>query len=331
MQSPRQEGHRLEAGVVDAPLYVVLNAGSGHEDADEAAQRIAQVLHEAGRAHDIIRLGDSMSMEQATRHAVAAATRTRGVVVGAGGDGTLNAVARAAIAGDCPFGVIPLGTFNYFARANQIPEETEAAARALLTARIRPVPVGLVNDQLFLVNASLGLHPETLEAREEQKRRHGRRRVIAAWATVLTVLRGHRPMRLRIELQDRVRELSTLTLFVGVNRLQLEQAGLDDVPPAPGELTAVVLKPVSTARLLWLMVKGAVGELARDRGVETFNFSRLGVAPARSRTRRIKVATDGEVQWMAPPLVFRLAPKPLRLLVPAARDHAASESGAVHA
>jgi diacylglycerol kinase family enzyme len=129
-------------------------------------------------------------------------------------------------------------------------------------------------------------------------------------------------MRLRIELQDQVRELSTLTLFVGVNRLQLEQAGLDDAPLAPGELTAIVLKPVSTARLLWLMVKGAAGELARDRGVETFNFSRLGVAPARTRTRRLKVATDGEVRWMAPPLQFRLGPRPLRLLVPAASGQA---------
>jgi diacylglycerol kinase family enzyme len=43
----------------------------------------------------------------------------------------------------------------YFARANGIPEETEAAARALLAAKVRPVSVGIVNDQLFLANAVL--------------------------------------------------------------------------------------------------------------------------------------------------------------------------------
>jgi diacylglycerol kinase family enzyme len=78
------------------------------------------------------------------------------------------------------------------------------------------------------------------------------------------------------------------------------------------------------------MVKGAMGELARDRGVETFKFSRLGVAPAHARSRRIKVATDGETRWMTPPLHFRVAPQPLQLLVPAAAPDAAHEPDPEH-
>jgi diacylglycerol kinase family enzyme len=311
------QGLGIDAGIVDAPLYVVLNAGSGKDDADEAARQIAAILSEAGRAHDIVRIGASTSLEQATGHAVAAARRSGGIVVGAGGDGTLNAVAQAALRNGCPFGVIPQGTFNYFARAHGIPEETAEATRALLTANVRRVQVGLVNDELFLVNASLGLYPETLEVREEQKKRHGRRRSVALWATLITVLRGYRPMRLRIERGDEVRELSTLTLFIGLNALQLEQAGLDESSGAAGPLTAIVLKPVSTARLLWLMVRGAMGELAHERGVETFGSSRLSVAPTNRRMQRIKVATDGETRWMRPPLDFRLASEPLLLLVPA--------------
>lgn len=314
------QGRGIDAGIADAPLYIVLNAGSGNEDASEAARQIAEILTEAGREHDIVRIGESMSLEQATRHAVAAARRSGGIVVGAGGDGTLNAVAQAALSSGCPFGVIPQGTFNYFARTHGIPEDTADAVRALLTANVRRVRVGLVNGEVFLVNASLGLYPETLEVREEQKQRHGRRRSVALWATLLTVLRGHRPMPLRIERGNEVRELATLTLFVGINALQLEQAGLDETPGAEGPLTAIVLKPVSKAWLLWLMVRGAMGELAHERGVETFGFSRLTVAPARPRLQRIKVATDGETRWMTPPLDFRLGPEPLLLLVPADTD-----------
>lgn len=301
-----------------APLYVVLNLGSGHEDADAAASQIADVFQEARRPYDIIRVGESTSMDQATRQAVAGATRSGGVIVGAGGDGTLNAVAYRALRSGCPFGVIPQGTFNYFARTHGIPTETDAAARALLSAAIRPVRVGLVNEQMFLVNASLGLYPESLDTREEQKQKHGRKRSVALWATLLTVMRENHPMRLRIELQDAVHELATLTLFVGINQLQFEQAGLDDAARNEDELTAVVLKPASKARLLWLMAKGAAGRLAQDRGVETFQFSKLAVSPANQRLRRLKVATDGETRWMTPPLQFRLAPEPLQLLVPAA-------------
>jgi diacylglycerol kinase family enzyme len=322
MVSPWHDALEDATSSAGAPLYIVLNSGSGSEDADESARRIAEVLTAANRPHDIIRLSDSMSMEQATRNAVAAARRTGGILVAAGGDGTLNAVAQAALATGCPFGVIPQGTFNYFARANGIPEDTREAARALLSARICEVPVGLVNDQLFLVNASVGLYPETLEAREQQKQRHGRRRTVAIWAALRTVLREHRPMRLRIELQSQVHELATLTFFVGLNRLQLEQTGLDTDRPSPWQLTAVVLKPVSTARLLWLMLKGAMGDLAQSQGVETFTFSRLAVAPANARIRRMKVATDGETRWMTAPLEFKIAAEPLRLLVPADHDGA---------
>jgi diacylglycerol kinase family enzyme len=324
MASPCHDALEDAASTAGAPFYIVLNSGSGNEDADESARQIAEVLTAANRPHDIIRLGDSMSMEQATRNAVAAAKRTGGVLVGAGGDGTLNAVAQAALASGCPFGVIPQGTFNYFARANGIPEDTQEATRALLAARICDVPVGLVNGQLFLVNASVGLYPKTLEAREQQKRLHGRHRSVAIWAALLTVLREHRPMRLRIERQSRVHEMATLTFFVGLNRLQLEQAGLDTDDATSCQLTAVVLKPVSTARLLWLMVKGAMGDLAEEESVETFAFSRLAVAPANARVRRIKVATDGETRWMVPPLEFRIAAEPLRVLLPAGHD-AASE------
>jgi diacylglycerol kinase family enzyme len=307
------------AGAVNAaPLYVVLNVGSGHEDADAAASKIAGVFQGARRPYDIIRVGESTSMEQATRQAVAGATRSGGIVVGAGGDGTLNAVAHRALRSGCPFGVIPQGTFNYFARSHGIPTETDEAARALLSAAIRPVRVGLVNERLFLVNASLGLYPEALDTREEQKQKHGRRRSVAWWATLLTVMRENHPMRLRIELQQTVRELATLTLFVGINPLQFEQAGLEELARNADELTAVVLKPVSRGRLLWLMAKGAAGRLAHDRGVEAFQFSTLAVSPSNPRVRRLKVATDGETRWMSPPLEFRLAPEPLHLLVPVA-------------
>jgi diacylglycerol kinase family enzyme len=322
MASPGHDAVADSPATARAPLYIVLNSGSGKDDADEAARQIAAILTAANRAHDIIRLGDSMSMEQATSNAVAAARRTGGILVGAGGDGTLNAVAQAALASGCPFGVIPQGTFNYFARTHGIPQDTREAVRALLTARICEVPVGRVNEQLFLVNASVGLYPETLEAREQQKQRHGRRRSVAVWAALLTVLREHRPLRLRVELQSKVHEVSTLTFFVGLNRLQLEQAGLDTDKPSPWQLTAVVLKPVSTARLLWLMVKGAMGDLAQEQGVETFTFSRLAVAPANARVRQMKVATDGETRWMTAPLEFRIAAEPLRLLVPVNPDGA---------
>ncbi len=303
--------------VTDAPpWYVVLNAGSGHEDATTAESIIAERLSRAGRRHEVLRVEGASSIDELAREAVRRARRDDGIVVAAGGDGTINAVAQAALGGGCRFGVIPQGTFNYFARAHGIPQETVEAVDALLASRPRPTRIGAVNGHVFLVNASLGLYPETLEAREEQKQRHGRRRIVALWAALLTVLRRHRPMRIRLALSAGTRELSTLTLFVGANRLQLEQLGLEDAAGDEDALVAVVLKPVSRLQLLWLLVKGAAGRLDDDARVEAFAFDSMTVTPASTRTRRVKVATDGEIRWLEPPLEFRRLEQPLRLHLP---------------
>ncbi|MCK7495945.1 MAG: acylglycerol kinase family protein [Comamonadaceae bacterium] len=47
----------------------------------------------------------------------------RTAVVAVGGDGTLNTVAQAAHAAGCAMGVVPQGTFNYFARTHGIPAD----------------------------------------------------------------------------------------------------------------------------------------------------------------------------------------------------------------
>lgn len=302
-----------------APFLVVLNSGSGHSDAEAAGRAISEVLTGAGRVHEILRVEDPGRLAELAREAVAKARASNGIVVAAGGDGTLNAVAQATLGTGCWFGVIPQGTFNYFGRTHGISADAAEAARGLLTARMIPVQVGLVNDRVFLVNASLGLYPQLLEDREEQKRRHGRSRLIAVWAALLTILRGFRPTRIRLEHEGHVRELRTLTLFAGNNRLQLEQIGLDEAESVEdGKLVAIVLRPVPSLTLLWLVARGAMGKLGHVRGVDHFAFSTVVVTPSSRRVRRLKIATDGEIAWMNTPIEFRVAPEPLLLLLPAA-------------
>jgi hypothetical protein len=52
--------------------------------------------------------------------------------------------------------------------------------------------------------------------------------------------------------------------------------------------------------------------------VVSFSFRRLTVTPARLfRVRRMKVATDGEIGWLALPIVFEVSPVALDLIRPA--------------
>ncbi len=251
------------------------------------------------------------------------------MVVAAGGDGTINAVAHAVLGSGCAFGVLPQGTFNYFGRTHRIPEETEEALELLLSAAPQPVQVGRVNDRIFLVNASLGLYPQLLEDREAFKNRFGRSRLIAIFAAIFTLLRDHRQLLLDIgwhsEQRERIgadhasgqRILRTPTLFVGNNRLQLEQIGIEQAPAVEqGLLVALAPQAISTATMFGLALRGALGRLGDAQTVRSLAFSTLQVEPARRRfgRKRFKLATDGEIVWMKPPMVFSIDPQPLWLI-----------------
>jgi len=296
------------------PLFIVINAGSGSGDADQARHQIADVLRAANREHHFVTISDPKRIDAECRRAAQIAQRYEGAVIVAGGDGTINATLPTGR----PFGIIPLGTFNCTSRSHDIPLDPASAAEALLHARVQTQQVGWVNDRCFLVNASVGLYPEILQDREAWKERFGRYRAVAAWSALSTL--WHSQQRLVLELRhgDEREVVHTPTLFVGNNADQLEQVGISEAEDLQRhQLAAVVVKPVGTSKLFWLALQGALGKLGEDENVRTFAFRRLTVRPRRHPWRMVKVAVDGEIRWMKPPLVFSVSAHPLMLMTPA--------------
>lgn len=303
-------------------FVVVINPHSGEHALAETRQLLAAVFVEAGREHEFApsRL-DGADVQAVCDWAARRARESGGVLVAVGGDGTLNAAAGAALAHGCAMGVIPQGTFNYFGRTHGIPQEAVAAARALLRATAQPVQVGLVNGHPFLVNASLGLYPQLLQDREAYKQQLGRRRWVAMLSALVTLFEWRRQLTLEIESEGEKVVLRTPTLFVGNNRLQLEQTGIEpEVARRVGEgrLAAIVLRPIGTAAMLGLVLRGALGRLGEAEQVHSVALRSLTVRPWGAR--RVKLATDGEVRWTTAPLRFEVSPRPLVLMLPAQAD-----------
>jgi len=300
-----------------APLQFVINAAAGSNAADAKREVIEAALNAAGRQGNLL-FSHPADLAQVAQQAAKQALATRTAVVAVGGDGTLNTVAQAAHALGCPMGVVPQGTFNYFARTHGIPSNPADATRQLLQWSPWPVQVAAINDRVFLVNASLGLYPDLLEDREAYKARFGRSRWVAFWAASATLLRAQRRLRLHIEQGASVRDVQALTLFVGNNRLQLEQLGVEPKQAiSAAHITAVMLRPIGTFSMLRLMLHGAMGTLGEADSVEHFEFDHLVVRPTLAPGRRgVKVAFDGEVTRLRAPLDFRVLTKPLYLLMP---------------
>ncbi|MBS7806759.1 diacylglycerol kinase family protein [Variovorax sp. PCZ-1] len=305
---------RIEPG---QPLIFLINAAAGRNDPQNQRTLIESTFSQAGLSAEIVMASPEQLPELAAQ-AAEKAHRLGTAIVAVGGDGTVNTVAQAAHAQGCVMGVVAQGTFNYFARTHGIPTDPTQALLGLLDADVEPVQVATVNRKVFLVNASLGLYPELLEDREAYKAKFGRSRFVALAAACITLLRSRRQLRLHIELDGTEYDVRTPTLFVGNNRLQLDQFGVQASACRTqafeeGRVAAIMLKPIGTGAMLRLILHGAMGTLGEADDVQSFQFDHMLVHPGQ---RRVKVAMDGEVSWLRSPIEFLVPSKPLFLLQP---------------
>lgn len=310
-----------EAAGSQPELLVLVNPGSGGHDPSVTRATIEAVLSQAGRRFRFVAIDSPEGLPRASEAAAAQARERGAVMVAVGGDGTLNAVAQSAWRHDCILGVLPQGTFNLFGREHGIPQDLEAATRALLQAQPEPVQVGDVGGRLFLVNASLGLYPQLLQDREAFKQQFGRHRWVAVLAGLKTIFEWRRQLALEIELDGVRSVLRTPTLFVGNNRLQLQRVGMEAAiadQVGEGRLAALIVRPIGTGAIAWLLLKGAFGRLGDPEQIDCFAFRTLTVRVL--GRRRVRVAADGEVGVLDAPLHFSVAARPLRLLLPRSED-----------
>ena len=146
------------------PVDVIINARSGAHDKEAAASRIREYLSSRGIVARVQLIRTPADIPAAAERA---ARGDAEVVVAGGGDGTIAAVATGVIDTSKPLGVLPLGTFNYFARRIGVPLELDDALEVIAGGGVtRAVSVGDVNGHVFLNNSSIGLYPAILKQRE---------------------------------------------------------------------------------------------------------------------------------------------------------------------
>jgi len=295
--------------VASTEIPVILNGRAGGGSANAEALRAA--LADAGLEARINTFARGEEIRKLARRAL---KERPAVLVAAGGDGTVSAVADVVRGTGTALGVIPAGTLNHFAKDLGIPLDPAAAARVIAAGRRVGVDVGEVNGRGFINNASLGLYADLVRKRQRQQR-HLRRskRTAMLWAA-LEVLGRSRLLDLRLELEDRVQACRSPFVFVGNNDYVLEgfEIGKRERLDA-GMLNVYTTRRTSAAGFFGLALRALVGRL---RQADDFVEAAVRTLRVESRRRRLLVATDGELHAFDTPLEFRIRPRSLQVIVP---------------
>ena len=295
-------------------VAIVLNAQAGmldHRTSQERANEILAACRQRGidaSAH---------LCEGARLTATARSLARRGdldAVVAAGGDGTVSAVAAGVVGTGVALGVIPLGTLNHFARDLGV-RDVDTALDAIARGETKPIDVGEVNGRVFINNSSIGLYPEMVVQRDEERSAKGtgkwRAMLRAAWRILVRFPLVH----VAIALAGTVFSAKTPVVFIGNNEYEVNvlarslgvRKRIDR-----GVLAVYTMRTTSRVKMLWITLK----ELFQEGEPPELEMHAVDHADIVATKRSLKVALDGEVVRMRPPLAYRSRPGALRVLVP---------------
>lgn len=294
----------------DAELIPILLNPSAGGRAIAARERLEAVLRNRG-----IRV----SLRQVTADRMAATVRALRdadvpIIGVAGGDGTLRAAAEVLAGGQTALAVLPTGTLNNFARRLGI-TDLESAADALAHAHVLRVPLGVVDDRVFLNTATFGQYAAVVRRREHLRRWIGK--WPAAGVAFARAVRVLQPVSIAIDVPAGRLERATPLVWVGLGRSSFPRARRSDAP-INAEFLEVVVADVPTRRSAFAFLTRLFLRMLGDRpstqdaAIEVLHTTHLLLrGPA-----RIEATFDGEVFRLAAPVAVSFQPGALRVIAP---------------
>lgn len=296
----------------DVVAVINAKAGGGH------AKKLANHINDQFASHGLrarVHLAHSgQDMLQVARQAVREKVP---VVAAGGGDGSINAVASVLLAEpqcQSALGVLPLGTLNHFAKDLNIPLALEEAIANIASGRRIKVDSGEVNGATFINNSSLGLYPDIVREREKQQARLGRGKWLAFTWAAMGALRRYPFLRVRLSIDGQEHWRRTPFVFIGNNEYLMH--GLDIGKRSTlteGRLSLYTCHHTGRWGLLRLALHALFGRLHEAHDFDVLTATEILIETHR---KRMRVATDGEVNLMATPLHYRIRPASLEVIVP---------------
>lgn len=236
------------------------------------------------------------------------------LVIVAGGDGSLNCAAEGLLKLNKPFGLLPLGTANDFARTMGIATELDEAAKIIIAGHEEEIDIGFVNGHPFFNVASIGVSAElALTLTHEVKQQFGR---LGYVLTALRVLLRARPFSAIVNHAEGQALVKTLQVAVGNGRFYGGGMAVHHAARINDHRLHLYSLELEQLWKLFLMAADfRTGHHVHWEEVRSESGSRFEVITRRPRP----VNADGEIISKTPAL-FTMKARALRVFAPASRS-----------
>jgi diacylglycerol kinase (ATP) len=218
-----------------------------------------------------------------------------GLIVAAGGDGTINEVAEGMVHSAVPLGILPAGTANVLAMETGMSRNLETAARELLTSTPERISVGRLHSnnssqgsRHFLLMAGIGLDARMIyNLSAPLKTNLGK---VAYWIAAFSMM-GRRLEEFSVKIEDRNYRcsfalVSKVRNYGGDLKIARDTSLFDD------QFEVVLFRGENSVRYVQYFVGVVRNRLQGMKGVTILRARELHVSPVRDT--RVYMQVDGE-------------------------------------
>ncbi|RBP62513.1 YegS/Rv2252/BmrU family lipid kinase [Brevibacterium sanguinis] len=252
------------------------------------------------------------------------------VVIAAGGDGTVRAVAGALTGTSTPMGIVPLGTGNLLARnIDLVLDKTEWALRIALWGRNRSIDVGQAqiaedgDTHVFTVMTGLGFDAAVMaDTSSELKTKLGWLAYVEAGSRKLV----GKPSHVKITFDDDYRISARVRSVLGGNCGRL-QGGIQLLPDAvidDGLLDVLIVSPKNLGQWVGVVASVIGGKASKGLHTESRKCQKVVI----ETHEEVDVQFDGDPVGRSTYLAMQVLPSALRVRVPTTEQRKQIRAGA---
>ncbi len=216
-------------------------------------------------------------------------------IIAVGGDGTVNEIVNG-MPKDKPLCLVPLGTGNDLARSLKIPFGIEGL-QTLTDGKVKAINLGLENEGLFVSSVALGLASDVMLRVNSKRNRRLIRGSMAIYLDIVASAFCLKPLNLRIEADDKVREVKSILTYV--MNTPYTGGGLFLAPkanPTDHLLDVVIVRDTKGFEVLKLLPGVYSGKHVNHPHVEFLKAKNVTITSLEPAPKMI----DGEIKGLTP-------------------------------
>ncbi len=267
----------------DFLLIVNPKSGKGRHE-----RQIAQVKKYFTKHHMTLEIIYTQYQGHARELAAQAVKENRKVVIGAGGDGTINEIVNGLAQSNTAMAILPWGTGNVFAREMNIPLTTSKACKVIRKNNQLRMDLGHVKDRFFLLMCSAGFDAYSVKKVENFQLKNVFGKLSYLFAGIQAFIRYRHPP-IMIRLEDGTEDVGGFVLVSNTSRYGVYFTPSPYANPVDGMLDIFLFKETGGWSIFRLFLRFALTAFRKHaKGERPRFFTR----EATYRTRSVQIWSD---------------------------------------